>query len=110
MRRFMGVAVVVLLGFGPVSVAHAAGDPSPTATGHESAAGSTPTETPSATPSQTPTTTPTTTPPSTPTPVPPKSTPTPAAVTPTPAWSITLDQPVASWEDKPTVFTGKISQ
>ncbi|MGW7680405.1 M15 family metallopeptidase [Kribbella sp. NPDC054772] len=25
-------------------------------------------------------------------------------------WSITLDQPAASWEDRPTVFTGKISQ
>ncbi|HEY3514187.1 MAG TPA: M15 family metallopeptidase [Kribbella sp.] len=49
----------------------------------------------------------------TPTPTPaPSPTPTPAAVTPTPtpAWSITLDQPAASWEDKPTVFTGKISK
>ncbi|HEY3558073.1 MAG TPA: M15 family metallopeptidase [Kribbella sp.] len=28
----------------------------------------------------------------------------------TPAWSITLDQPAASWEDRPTVFTGLISR
>ncbi|GAA1116401.1 hypothetical protein GCM10009630_12560 [Kribbella jejuensis] len=51
----------------------------------------------------------------TPTPSPTPS-PTPAVVTPTPpptptlAWSISLDQPAASWEDKPTVFTGKISR
>ncbi|WP_134128605.1 M15 family metallopeptidase [Kribbella pratensis] len=31
-------------------------------------------------------------------------------MTPAAAWSITLDQPAASWEDKPTVFAGKISQ
>jgi hypothetical protein len=31
-------------------------------------------------------------------------------VTPAAAWSITLDQPAPSWEDRPTVFTGRISQ
>ncbi|GAA3149523.1 hypothetical protein JOF29_006789 [Kribbella aluminosa] len=42
----------------------------------------------------------------------PTLTPTPAVVspTPTPDWSITLAQPAASWEDRPTVFTGKISK
>jgi hypothetical protein len=53
---------------------------------------------------------------------PPPSTPAPPAdevVTPTPTptpapaaeavWSVTLDQPAASWEDRPTVFTGKTS-
>ncbi|MGZ0147939.1 M15 family metallopeptidase [Kribbella sp. WER1] len=49
----------------------------------------------------------------TPTPTPtPTLTPTPAVVspTPTPDWSITLDQPAPSWEDRPTVFTGRISK
>jgi hypothetical protein len=47
----------------------------------------------------------------------PTPTPTPSApeaVTPTPtpavAWAITLDQPAPSWEDRPTVFTGKTSK
>ena len=91
MRRFVGVAVAVVLSLGSVGVAHADETPSPSVT-------------PSATPAETLTPTPTPTPTSTPTPTP------SAAVTPAAAWSITLDQPAASWEDKPTVFTGKISQ
>ena len=91
--RSVGVAVVLLLGVVPVGAAQADDDPSVT---------------PSSTPAST---TPAETPPPpaaaeepTPTPIP-TPTPTPAA-----EWSITLDQPAASWEDKPTVFTGKISK
>ncbi|TDX03758.1 M15 family metallopeptidase [Kribbella sp. VKM Ac-2566] len=85
MKRVVGVAVAVLLSLGSVGVAYADESPSPSVT-------------PTASPTETPT---------------PTATPTPApkpAVTPAAAWSITLDQPAASWEDKPTVFTGKISQ
>ena len=90
MKRVVGVAVAVLLSLGSVGVAHADESPSPSVT-------------PSVTPTETPTPTPTETSTPTPTPTP---TPKPAVA----AWSITLDQPAASWEDKPTVFTGKISQ
>ncbi|MDX3004620.1 M15 family metallopeptidase [Kribbella solani] len=58
-------------------------------------------------------TTPTPAPPTTatpPTPTPAVSTPAPVATTPAPEWSISLDQPAASWEDGPTVFTGKLSK
>lgn len=96
MKRFVGVAVAVLLSLGSVGVAQADESPSPSVT---------PSVTPTETPAETPTETPTETPSPTPTPTP---TPTPKAAVA--AWSITLDQPAASWEDKPTVFTGKISQ
>lgn len=106
--RSIGVVAVLLLGVVvPVGSAQAADDPSVTPGVAEAT-------TPAAEPT-TPAVEPTTTPPTevetsspppaeepTPTPTP---TPTPAA-----AWSITLNQPAASWEDKPTVFTGKISQ
>ncbi|WP_350278115.1 M15 family metallopeptidase [Kribbella sp. HUAS MG21] len=58
-------------------------------------------------PSPSPSPTPTPTPSPSPTPTP---TETPTSKAAAAAWSITLDQPAASWEDRPTVFTGKISQ
>jgi hypothetical protein len=105
--RCIGVAGVLLLGMVPVGAAQAVDDPTVTPEVAESSTPTTaavdPTETPPP-PVQTPPA-PVETPAleePTPTPTP---TPTPAA-----AWSITLDQPAASWEDKPTIFTGKISQ
>jgi hypothetical protein len=102
--RSIGVVGVLLLGMVPVGTAQAADDPSVTPS---SPATETPaTETPPPAVATTPDPSVVTPPPAAETPT---VTPTPAA-TPTPAWSITLDQPAASWEDKPTVFTGKISQ
>jgi hypothetical protein len=107
--RFCGVALVLLLGVVPVGVAQADEGPSVTP------AVTTPTETPAETqavePTPTPAPTPAPTPTSTPTPAPAKTAAVdPPTPTPTPEWSISLDQPPASWEDKPTVFTGKISK
>jgi hypothetical protein len=100
MRRFVGVAVAVLLSLGTVGAAYADETPTPT-----------PSVTPSESPSPTPTPAPTPSPTPTPTPTPsPTPTPTPTSKAAAAAWSITLDQPAASWEDRPTVFTGKISQ
>ena len=107
MWRSVGVAVALVLGVVPVGAAQADDDPTVTPSS-TSPSGTTTAETPP----------PSTTPPPVvesprspaaveePTPTP---TPTPA---PTPAaeWSITLDQPAAAWEDKPTAFTGKISK
>src|SRR5262245_59492406 len=92
-----GTAVVLVLGLLPAG-AQAADEPTPEVT----PAVTPPVETPVGTPA------PSEPPPSAaaeePTPTP---TPTPAA---TSEWSITLNQPAASWEDRPIVFTGTISK
>ncbi|WP_238163380.1 M15 family metallopeptidase [Kribbella capetownensis] len=95
-----GTAVVLVLGLLPAG-AQAADEPTPEVTGTTPAV-TPPVETQADTPP------PSEPPPSAaaeqPTPTP---TPTTAAA---PEWSITLNQPAASWEDRPIVFTGKISK
>ena len=96
--RSVGVVGVLLLGVLPAGAAQAVDDPPVTP------------PTVGVAPSGTPDVVESTPPPAAETPTPPaveEPTPTP---TPAAAWSITLDQPAASWEDKPTIFTGKISQ
>jgi hypothetical protein len=93
--RAFGVGLTTLLFAAGLQVPGATADPTPPP----------PTETPSVTPAPTPADEVTPTPTPTPAPTP---TPTPAAAAA--EWSITLDKPAASWEDRVTVFTGKISQ
>jgi len=95
-----GTAVALVLGLVPAG-AQAADDPTPDVVESTTPAVTPPAETPPPPAVETP-------PPAAETP-PPTPTPPPASAAP-PEWSITLNQPAASWEDRPTVFTGTISK